>query len=59
VVPVVAEPGRLLVSQTVGSGYAGWPGRVQMVSMPRTWLRRPKAIHDPRHIDSSTISAWV
>lgn len=36
--------------------WARWLGSTQASSRPSTRLRRPKEIHEPRHIDSSTIS---
>lgn len=41
------------------AGQGVWPGSVQAASRPRTWLSLPKASHDPKHIDSSTISAGL
>lgn len=50
------RPGRLT---NPVAGPAQWLGRVQAVSRPSTWLRRPKASHEPMHMLSSTTSAWL
>ncbi len=48
-------PVRLSAGAPLGS--AQWPGSTQAVSRPSTWLSRPNASHEPRHMLSSTISA--
>lgn len=58
VAPEMRKPSRLRTTLRYGCRRCQWPGSMQAVSRPSTWLSRPNASHEPMLMLSSTISRW-